>query len=63
MGRITYPECGKIINTHGCHGAVKIEPWCDSPEVFAGLPAVYMRKGGELCPLHLKAVSEGKVRY
>ena len=63
MGRITYPECGKIINTHGCHGAVKIEPWCDSPEVFAGLPTVYMRKGGELCPLHLKAVSVFSGRF
>ena len=57
MGRITYPECGKIINTHGCHGAVKIEPWCDSPEVFAGLPTVYMREGGELRPLQLKETS------
>lgn len=53
MARIKYPECGKIINTHGCHGGVKIEPWCDSPEVFAALPTVYLREGGELCPLQL----------
>ena len=51
MARINYPECGKIINTHGCHGAVKVEPWCDSPEVFASLPVVYLREGGELRPL------------
>ena len=24
-------ECGKIINTHGIKGEVKIEPWADSP--------------------------------
>ena len=24
-------ECGKIINTHGCHGDVKVEPWTDTP--------------------------------
>lgn len=51
MARIKYPECGKIINTHGCHGGVKIEPWCDSPEVFAALPTVYLREGGALQPL------------
>ena len=57
MARIKYPECGKIINTHGCHGAVKVEPWCDSPEVFAALPAVYLRDGGELKPLPLLEAS------
>ena len=45
MPRIEYPECGRIVNTHGCRGAVKVEPWCDSPEVFAALPAVYMKQG------------------
>lgn len=45
MPRIAYPECGKIVNTHGCRGAVKIEPWCDSPAVLAGLPAVYLKNG------------------
>ena len=57
MGKITYPECGKIINTHGCRGAVKIEPWCDSPEVFASLPAVYLREQGELQPLKILSTS------
>ena len=46
MARIEYPECGQIINTHGCRGAVKIEPWCDSPEVLAALPAVYLPENG-----------------
>ena len=27
-------ETGKIINTHGLRGEVKIEPWADSPEAF-----------------------------
>ena len=48
MAKITYPECGKILTTHGCHGGVKIESWCDSGEVLAALPAVYTRTGGEL---------------
>lgn len=48
MAKIAYPECGKILTTHGCHGGVKIESWCDSAEVLAALPAVYTRTGGEL---------------
>ena len=63
MARIHYPECGKIINTHGCHGGVKIEPWCDSPEVFAALPAVYVRVNGEMKPLRLLSTSVFSGRY
>lgn len=48
MAYIEYPECGKIINTHGCRGGVKIEPWCDSPAVFAALPAVYFKENGAM---------------
>ena len=36
-----YLECGKIINTHGFRGTVKLESWCDSPEVLASLDRVY----------------------
>ena len=57
MPRIAYPECGKIVKTHGCHGAVKVEPWCDSPEVFADLPAVYLKKEGALKRVALKKAS------
>ncbi len=35
-------ECGKIVNTHGIRGEVKIQPWADSPEVLCGLPALYL---------------------
>ena len=45
MPYITYPECGKIVNTHGCRGGVKIEPWCDSPKVLARLKEIYFKKG------------------
>ncbi len=39
-----YLECGKIINTHGVGGGVKIESFCDSPKVLASLKKVYMEK-------------------
>ncbi len=40
-----YLECGRVINTHGVKGEVKVEPWCDSPMAFASLPKVYFKKG------------------
>ena len=45
--RQRYLECGKIINTHGIDGAVKLECWCDSPEVLAGLKKVYFLQDGD----------------
>ena len=35
-------ECGKIVNTHGIRGEVKIVPWADSPEFLCDLPALYI---------------------
>ena len=35
-------ECGKIVNTHGIRGGVKIQPRADSPEVLCALPALYI---------------------
>lgn len=40
-----YLECGKIINIHGFRGTVKLESYCDSPEVLAHLPRVWFREG------------------
>ena len=31
MEKKKYLECGKIVNTHGVKGAVKLESWCNSP--------------------------------
>ncbi len=44
-----YIEIGKIINTHGVKGTVKVEPWCDSPSVLAKMRRVYFapRTSGE----------------
>ena len=40
-----YLECGKIINTHGIDGAVKLESWCDSPDILADLERVFIKDG------------------
>ena len=45
MSVSAYIECAKIINTHGCHGGLKLESWCNTPEELAELKRVYLRSG------------------
>lgn len=52
-----YLECGKIINTHGVYGAVKLESWCDSPAVLAALKTLWYKTGGGMAPLKLRRAS------
>ncbi len=42
-----YLECGKIVNTHGIKGAVKLESWCDYPETLSDLEYIYFKINGE----------------
>ena len=35
-------ECGKIANTHGIRGEVKIIPWADDAEFICELPTLYI---------------------
>ncbi len=37
-----YLEAGKIVNTHGIRGEVKIQPWADGPEFFRGLSRLFI---------------------
>lgn len=39
-----YLEAGKIVNTHGVAGYVRIESWCDSPRVLASLRRLYIKE-------------------
>ena len=50
-------ECGKIINTHGCHGDVKLESWCNTPQALASMKNVYLKKGEEYTKLKVKKAS------
>jgi 16S rRNA processing protein RimM len=42
-----YLEAGKITNTHGIRGDIKVEVWCDDYETFEALPALYLENNGE----------------
>ena len=35
-------EAGKIVNTHGVRGEVKIQPWADSPEFLIGFDEIFI---------------------
>ena len=45
MAKNKYLECGKIINTHGVSGEVKLESWCDSPNELASLKHIFVKNG------------------
>jgi 16S rRNA processing protein RimM len=35
-------EAGRIVNTHGVHGAVKIEPWANTPDFLLDFDTLYI---------------------
>ena len=56
-----YLECGKIINTHGFRGAVKLENRCDDPSVLASLKRIWFReKDGTFRPCRVLHASVQK---
>lgn len=53
-------EVGKIVNTHGLRGEVKVVPWTDYPEDFEDIEYVYARKGREDIRLDITGVKYQK---
>ncbi len=52
-------ECGKIVNTHGIRGEVKIVPWADSPDFLCDLPVLYIE--GKAVAIRSARVHKGNV--
>ncbi|MBQ8140871.1 MAG: 16S rRNA processing protein RimM [Clostridia bacterium] len=46
MEKKVYIECGKIINTHGFRGGVKLESWCNTPSDLASLGRIFIIENG-----------------
>lgn len=42
MEKKQYLEAGRIINTHGVRGEMKVETWTDEPAVLTGLDTVFL---------------------
>ena len=58
-------EVGKVLNTHGVRGEIKVQSWCDSPEVLCALETVYIGRrafsvlGGRVHAGHALLTLEG----
>ena len=48
MEKKEFIEAGRIVNTHGVIGEVKIEVWLDSPQFFKSFRKLYTKAGEEL---------------
>ncbi len=56
MPRNKYLECGKAVSTHGVRGTLRLESYCDSPEVLAKLRLMYRKtSSGEYIPMRVIA--------
>ncbi len=54
MKKAAYLSCGKIATAHGVHGALRVESYCDSPEILASLKTVYLpTRDGAYRPLRV----------
>ena len=61
MKRSDYLEAGKIVNTHGVHGDVKCECWCDDLDVMTeDLSVLYTKKGDAYIPHEIVKASAFK---
>ncbi len=54
MPQKPFLEAGQIVGTHGVRGEVRVQPWCDSPEQFAGFKTLYWDEAGTK-PVKIKA--------
>lgn len=52
-----YLSCAKAVNTHGVGGFIKLESWCDTPKVLAGLKTLYLENKGEYVPYKVEKAS------
>ena len=53
-------EVGKIINTHGLRGEVKVVTWTDVPEDFENIKKVSVKKGSEVLNLTVARIKYQK---
>lgn len=41
MVKKQFLEIGEVVSTHGVVGEMRVQPWCDSPDVLTGLKTLY----------------------
>lgn len=52
--RKRYLEAGEVVSTHGVRGEMRVQPWCDSPEMLAKLRTLYWDAEGRQ-PVRVKS--------
>ncbi len=61
MAKQKYLECGKAVSTHGVRGTLRLESYCDTPEVLAKLRRLYVKTpAGEYECMKVRAASVQK---
>lgn len=61
MAKQKYLECGKAVSTHGVRGTLRLESYCDEPEVLAKLRRLYVRTpAGDFECMKVRAASVQK---
>ena len=51
-----YIEVGKIVNTHGIRGEIKLNPWTDDVEELITTPSFYLQEGASFRRLDAERV-------
>ena len=41
MPKKRFLEAGEVVSTHGVRGEMRVQPWCDSPQMFSKLRTLY----------------------
>ena len=54
-------EIGKIVNTHGLRGEVKVVPWTDSAEDFEYISSVYIKIKNEYKDPNINGIAKNKI--
>ena len=49
-----YLEIGEIVGTHGVHGELRLNPWCDSPDFVSRFKTLYYDSNGS-CAAQIKS--------
>lgn len=45
MPQPPFLEIGQIVGTHGVRGELRVQPWCDAPQVLASMRTLYLQQG------------------
>ena len=54
MPKKEFLEAGQIVGTHGVRGAVRLQPWCDSPAQLTPLTKLYWDEGRTPVAVHCR---------